>query len=47
MSRPVSSRAAKPELAVNHHGTTVADALNGFISHDETTDSASEHAAPG
>lgn len=29
----MSSAAAKPELAVNQHGATVADALNGFISH--------------
>ena len=27
------SGVAKPELAVNQHGATVADALNGFISH--------------
>ena len=29
----MSSGAAKPELAVNQHGATVADALNGFIGH--------------
>ena len=29
----MSNGPAKPELAVNQHGATVADALNGFISH--------------
>ncbi|MXW94242.1 MAG: helicase [Acidimicrobiaceae bacterium] len=29
----MSSGEAKPELAVNQHGATVADALNGFIGH--------------
>ena len=29
----MSSGEAKPELAVNQHGATVADALDGFISH--------------
>ncbi len=29
----MSSAGAKPELAVNQHGSTVADALNGFIGH--------------
>ena len=29
----MGSGAAKPELAVNQHGATVADALNGFIGH--------------
>lgn len=30
---PMSSNEGKPELAVNQHGATVADALDGFISH--------------
>ncbi len=29
----MSSRPAKPELAINQRGSTVADALNGFIGH--------------
>ena len=33
MAGPMSSGEGKPELAVNQHGATVADALNGFISH--------------
>ena len=32
----MSSGAAKPELAINQHGTTVADSLNGFIAHAAT-----------
>lgn len=36
MTSAVSSDAAKPELAVNRNERTVADALNGFITHAAT-----------